>query len=209
MNGVAKVNINGTVYDVNVTSGSGYKVVDDRLSCGNYVVNASLTVSNYDVMHSSTSFVVNKLNTAVSVSIGDISYGDNATVSGAVSDVKGNVVDGEVDLFVNGTKVDTVSVEDGKFSAIISDLGVGVYNITVVYNGDGNHSSSNASANLTVHGLNGSFDIAVKDIVYGDGFVINITDAVGVNDTKLNGDLQKIVDIAIRIFFKFLLFINT
>ena len=122
-------------------------------------------------MSSNTSFVVKKIDTVVSIGVGDIVYGDVAVVNGTVSDVNGNVVDGEVTLFVDGTKNVTVSVKDGKFSADLCDLGASVYNITVVYDGDGNHLSSNDSTNLTVHCLNGSFDVGVGDIVYGDDFI--------------------------------------
>ena len=95
-------------------------------------------------------------------------------------------------MFVDGTKNVTVSVKDGKFSADLCDLGASVYNITVVYDGDGNHLSSNDSTNLTVHCLNGSFDVGVGDIVYGDGFIIDVANATGVNGILLNGTVDVI-----------------
>ena len=97
-------------------------------------------------------------------------------------------------MFVDGTKNVTVSVKDGKFSADLCDLGASVYNITVVYDGDGNHLSSNDSTNLTVHCLNGSFDVGVGDIVYGDGFIIDVANATGVNGILLNGTVDVTVD---------------
>ena len=195
LSGIAKVIIDDKEYNVTVTNGSGYKVVNNTLSCGEYFVDAFLVVPNYDEMSSNTTFVVNKLDTVVSVSVKNISYGDNATVNGTVTDVKGNMVsNGEVNLFVNDIKNVTVLVKDGKFSAGLCDLAVGVYNISVVYGGDGNYLSSNVSANLTVLNATGSFNIVVEDIVYGDGFIINVTDAVGVNGALLNGVVDVTVD---------------
>ena len=42
LNGTVDVSVGGKVYSFNVTDGSGYLIVNDTLSCGNYSVNASL-----------------------------------------------------------------------------------------------------------------------------------------------------------------------
>ena len=115
------------------------------------------SVPNYHVMNFNTSFNVNKISTNVSVNV-DTNYGEIAVVNGTVS----NVVDGEVTLFINDTKNITICVKDGKFSTTIPNLMVGDYNISVVYNGDNNHASSNTTANLTIHNHKSSFNIKLN-----------------------------------------------
>ena len=60
LNGTVDVSVDGKVYSFNVTDGESSYKVSDILPAGKYIVNASLSVPNYDKMINNTSFVVTK-----------------------------------------------------------------------------------------------------------------------------------------------------
>ena len=110
---------------VDVLGGTGNVSVSD-LTVGSYAVNVTVVDGNYSAVNF-TSFDVAVKEIDVSVSVGDIIFGESALVV-VVSDV-----DGEYLVYVDGAPY-VVDVLGGTGNVSVSDLTVGSYavNVTVV-----------------------------------------------------------------------------
>ncbi|MCQ2978083.1 MAG: Ig-like domain-containing protein, partial [archaeon] len=132
--------------------------------------------------NATVSLTVGKVNVGVDVKVDSIVYGDDAVVDVVVNGVSGKVVpEGNVTFYINGIENGTVHINDGKCKYIFSDLSVSIYTINVVYSGDNNYLSSNATVSLTVGKVNVGVDVKVDSIVYGETAAIDVT-VKGIND---------------------------
>ena len=185
MSGTVVVIINGTPYEVPISSGSGYITVTDRLNATNYDVNASLTIPNYGPINNSTKFSVSNATGSFNVSVANITYGDDFTivVADAVG-VNGELLNGTVIVVINGTTYN-VNVTNGSGNATYYKwLLVGDYDVNASLTVP-NYNKIENSTKFIVNNATGSFNINVANITYGGNFTIVVTDAVGVNGELL------------------------
>ncbi len=163
-------NIAYNVYDVD--GKSVYSIVQSclenltvpNLNPGKYIVNGTYEgdsyYSNESIISSSEIFVRECVD--IIITVGNITYGENATVT-----VESNV-DGEYLVYV-GTEPIVVTVIKGTGNVSVSNLNAGSYvaNVTVI---DGNYSGFNE----TVFGVapkSTSVDISIEDIVFGENAI--------------------------------------
>ena len=161
----------GKPFTVTVRGGTGSVLVPD-LFVGSYEVNATVVDGNYSGFDEASFEVIPKEITVV-ISVGNITYGENATV-GVESDVDG-------DYIVNIRGADNiVSVFGGKGFKEIPGLVVGEDILATVTIVNGNYSAYNAT----------SFNVAPKEIAVVI-FVGNITygeNATVVVESDVDGD---------------------
>ncbi len=171
---------NGENYTVTIDGEGKFSYSISGLNAGNYSVTVKYNGdSNYTESSTNlTNIIVNQGNPTVNVVINPdiISFGENVTITGNVTGLNDIIPTGNVTIFVNGTEIANKTLTDGKFSYSISDLDTGVYNISVVYNGDCNYTAGiNNSANLTVSPVSPqSINVAVENIAYGENATVNI-----------------------------------
>ena len=159
--------INGTAYNVNVTNGSGNATYYKWLLVGDYDVNASLTVPNYNKIENSTKFIVNNATGSFNINVANITYGGNFTivVTDAVG-VNGELLNGTVVVLINGTAYN-VNVTNGTGSIVIGDiLPVGDYDVNASLTVP-NYNVINNTTSFNVGNATGSFDVSVANITYG------------------------------------------
>ena len=157
----------------------------------------------YSYSSASTSFVVSKAQSLLSVSVEDIFYGEVAVVSVSVTDLNSNPVSGMVILALPDCNA-TVGVVDGFGSYSASGLDVGNYSVMAIFLGGENYlGSSNSTVfaviendvgnetNVTV--LDSVIAVSAEDIVYGEDciIVISLTD---VNGSPIDGTVEFVLD---------------
>ena len=172
------VDVNGTVYNVDVSNGVGNRSV--ALDAGSYYANATFANDNYATNAKNTTFRVYKADVGLSVEAYDVTYPQN--VAGTVyADI-----DGEYNLTI-GEYSTTVTVKNGCGDFDAGILDAGNYTVSVSYPGDLNHNSNSSSLNITVSKYTPNIDLKVSDINYGEVGVITITsDVPGSVNVTLN-----------------------
>ena len=155
------VYVDDNPYVVNVADGIGNVTVYD-LTAGSYDVDVFVVDGNYSGLDS-TSFDVAVKEVDVSVSVGDITYGEEAVVIVEAD------VDGEYLVYVDGTPY-VVNVADGIGNVTVDDLTAGyhVVNVTAI---DDNYDAVN-STSFAVAVKEIEVSIHVDDIDYGESAVV-------------------------------------
>ena len=125
------VNVNGTVYSVNLTGGRGQLNITNLLS-GNYSVNVTLIENEKYLSNSNkTSFTVSKRDSFLNVVTMPIATGENEVIRFTLpGDATGNITV-TVDKVIH-----TVAVSGGAGILVISNLHQGIYTVNATYNGD-------------------------------------------------------------------------
>ena len=103
---------------------------------------------NYTSTNATVTVTVNKINPSdkISIDIGNITYGEKATVEVKLPvDGKGNVT-----LKVDGEVIDIVPVANGTASGHLNDLSVGNHTVYIIYSGDNKYMSASKTATITV-----------------------------------------------------------
>ena len=182
--------INGTNYTAGVVDGvAKISVYFDEV--GDYVISANYKNNGlYNGSFVQKTVSVTKTDVNLTADIGDIVYGENATVSVILpANVTGNVT-----VNVNNKNYTKNNV-NGTVIFIISDLAVGTYNVAVSFVGD--EAQGMATAVFEVYQLTPVLNITVNDIIEGENATVVITlpeDATGsVNVTA--GDKSQIVTV--------------
>ena len=138
--------------------------------------------NNFNPSSAVANFTVGAIDSAVTVNLTNITYGDNETI-------KFNVTDGAtgtVNITVTGadgvTRTFTdVPIANGTVGVNVADLPAGNYSVNVTYGGDNNHNPSSAVANFSVSKASPSVSVNTTDIDY------NTTEPVKVNVTGVDG----------------------
>ena len=158
-------------------------IVDEK---GNVIANgkgqAIITVSfagdnkYLEAENKTINVTVKKLNATMDISAGEITEGENATISVTLpGDAAGNV-----STTVNG-KTYSSEVKDGKAVITVPDLLKGDYTLPITYSGDDKYNPLTKDVNIAVEG--GKAIISAPDLVkYYSGserFVVNLTYAKG------------------------------
>ena len=176
------VYVDDAPYVVDVLGGTG-NVSVSNLTVGSYAVNVTVVDGNYSAVNF-TSFDVAVKEIDVSVSVGDIIFGESALVV-VVSDV-----DGEYLVYVDGAPY-VVDVLGGTGNVSVSDLTVGSYavNVTVV---DGNYSGFGYTS-FVVNPKpkeNATISIDAPEITEGQNATVSVTlpgDATGTVTATVGG----------------------
>ena len=171
-----------------ITIGDDGKVIDWTINdmilpVGNYTIAVAYSGNyKYNGNSSKAKFTVNKADSAVTVDVSNITYGDNETI-------KYNVTEGAtgtVNITVTGpdgvTKTFTdVPIANGTVGVNLADLPVGNYSVNLTYNGDNNFNPSSAVANFSVSKAVPTVNVNTTDIDY------NTSEPVKVNVTGVEG----------------------
>ncbi len=186
LNGIVVVMINGKEYNVTLTNGVGSKVVSDVLPVDEYTVNASLTVPNYNVITNTTKFNVTNANCNFVVTVENAPYGSGFTVNVTATGVLNEGLNGTVRFVVNNKSYEFNIVDGVGSKHFDTVLPVNTYGLVANFTAS-NYNVAKNGTSFKVTNATGSFNVIVEDSVYGSGFTINVTDAIGVNDEHLNG----------------------
>ena len=188
-----KVNVNGTIYWVDIVGGTGSLEVKG-LKAGTYPVNVTYLENDryLSSFNDSARIIVSKVVSSVTVNVNNITVGDVALVNiTVISGASGNVTIKIGDEFVK-----VVGITDGKFSIAVPGLSVGNKTVVVTYNGDDKYLPSSNSANFTVARTTGVINLVVENITYGEvETIVVFVNATGNVTIKLNGDVIETVDL--------------
>ena len=179
---VTVTNESGIVYNTIVPiSGGIVNVPVEQLPAGDYNVSVVYSGDNYYNSATATAnFTVSMADSAVTVNVTNITYGDDETV-------KFNVTEGAtgaVNITVTGddgvnVAFTNVPISNGTVGVNVAGLAAGNYTVKVDYGGDNNYNPSSGKADFTVNKADSSVDIQTEGISYHDIENINIT-VVGV-----------------------------
>ncbi|WP_427831781.1 beta strand repeat-containing protein [Methanobrevibacter intestini] len=169
---------------VDVVDGKAILTVKD-LASGDYTVDATY---NGDVKYlsssNSSSFKVSKVDSTISIDVGDIKVGEDAIINVVVpNDATGNVI------ITIGDKTETVEIKDGKATLTVKDLLADTYTIHATYNGDNKYNKANATGSITVSKVS-EFDFNV-DVKVDENVTVNVVlpkDATGEITVKVNNN---------------------
>lgn len=187
MSGNVTFIINGDSHLVEINNKKAVYTIQD-IAKGDYLVEAVYNGDDkYLSSTDSVEFSVGKLNSTVSVNVGNIDYGENAAVEVTVIDgATGNV---------------TVTVDNKSFIGTLNNgialikvegLTAGIKTVSAVYHGDENYLPSSNSNTFTVNKIMPTFNVNANSVVVGNqvtvkinfnnqmrgNFTINIGDAV-------------------------------
>ena len=154
-----------------------------NLSLGNYTAEVKYSGDeNYQTLSKSVDFNVNKLNSTINISAGDIVVNEDVVFTITVTEG----ATGNIDVYVNGKK-ETIAVGD---SYTIQSIELGDYVVRAVYTGDSYYLSSEAVYEFSVAKQTPDMTVTVSDIVYGEDTVVNVclnSDATGNVTVSVDG----------------------
>ncbi|WP_458406325.1 Ig-like domain repeat protein, partial [Methanobrevibacter sp.] len=170
------------------------------LTVGEYTVNATFESSsiNYNDSNASAEFNVIKADVKVenrNITAINITYGEDETITVILNE---NNITGNVTITINGTPIDTKSLEDGKAvfvipSSLVSYLEANEYNVIANYSGDDNYNGFTVDDNLNADFKVDKADVTVEvnpvDIIYKETEEINVT----VAGVVIDGDASDII----------------
>ena len=138
-----------------------------NLSAGTYVVEATYNGNTqYESAVERANLTVNKNNSTISISAGNIELNKNVIFSFTIS----NGATGTIDVYVNGNK-QTINVGQ---TYTINNIQRGDYIVRAVYNGDSNYLPSEDEYTFEVGKLTPSMTVNVADITYGSDAIVNV-----------------------------------
>ncbi len=179
--GNVAVSIAGNVYNL-VLNNSRANVTIKNLTARNYHVSAIYIGDDYYLSSRGTAdFVVNKKVSALNVTATNITVDSPTTISVKIT----NGTTGVVLIDINGTDY-YATIENGAAVLTVKNLVVGTYNVTVIYEGDANYTSSVNSTRFSVSKLNSQITVQVlgnEKVAQGNDVLINVTgpkDATGI-----------------------------
>ena len=179
--GNVAVSIAGNVYNL-VLNNSRANVTIKNLTARNYHVSAIYIGDDYYLSSRGTAdFVVNKKVSALNVTATNITVDSPTTISVKIT----NGTTGVVLIDINGTDY-YATIENGAAVLTVKNLAVGTYNVTVIYEGDANYTSSVNSTKFSVSKLNSQITVQVlgnEKVAQGNDVLINVTgpkDATGI-----------------------------
>jgi len=173
----------GNVTQTKAISNSKAIFTVSNLAAGNYTVEANYTGDdNYLSTLKTASLVVNKLNSTIEISTGDIVVNNDVVFSFAVP----NDATGTIDVYVNGVKQATVNVND---NYVISKIKRGDYVVRAVYSGDAKYLPSEDEFSFEVGKLTPALTITVADITYGQDTIVNVR-----SNTATTGNVTVTID---------------
>ena len=159
-------------------------VIIPGLTVGDKTVNVTYYGDRVFLPSNATAnFTVGKTTAAIDLVVGNVTYGEKVPVTIFVNGT------GNVTIEVEGTAIKyTPGIVDGKVEYLIPSLNAGNYTLKVTYNGDGNISSTTATAKFEVAKADPVITVKVEDIVYGDvEYIVITSNAAGTVNVTVNG----------------------
>ena len=152
------ITINGKNYTSNIINRTSSFSISD-LDAGKYTIDAIYNGNEkYNVAKANTTFNVNKFDSSVIVSAGDIFVGDDAIIIVNVSDG----ATGIVAITVN-SKQYNVTLDDGTGILKLSNLTSGEYNVSANYLGDNKYLPSENTTTFKVNKLNTPISVVIDN----------------------------------------------
>ena len=190
--GKVNITVNSDIYEANLVDGKAVLALSD-LAPGKYTVAVKYDGDgNFTGATVNTEFTIGTVDPSLGVVVGNITYGNNATV---VVNVNPGAT-GKVNITVNG-KSHIVNIIDGRATLVLSDLGAGDYTVSVSYDGDGKFTGDSAETEFIVSAINPDMNIVVSNITYGNNAIVTVTlnsGATGKVNITVNG-VDREVDI--------------
>ena len=160
--GDINVTIDGITYSGPINKGEAIIPVGNLTGGTKTVIAEYAGDNNYSANYSVAKFDINvKTNVTPTV----IDYGN-----GTVVVVVGDNATGNVTIKVDGKEFNA-TVVNGTAIVNITNVTPGTHEVEVIYSGDGNHTGSNITANITAPKYDAPMDVVVSDIVNGTAVV--------------------------------------
>lgn len=164
-----EVIVNGKSYDVEINGGKGTLEIPD-LAAGDYTVKAVYAGDrNILADENTTSFTVNKIESEMTITIGDITIGEPLDITVAIPGATG-----EVTVVVDGDK-QVLSLVDGSATYTVPAIAIGDHSVTAVYLGDNTHDLAINTTKFTVDKLTTALNITSVEIDAGEVAEIDIS----------------------------------
>ena len=180
INGPVYVTIAGLAYTRELVDGKVNFTVSN-LSARNYQVSAFFMGNDeFELCNTTSTFVVHKKDTPISLNVSDIKIGDDEVINVTVaSDATGDVL-----INIDGLHI-YAEIVNGSAIAVISDFAVDNYNVDVVYLGDDNYNSNSTSSSFVVSQLKTTIAINGSDIIVGQTEVFDIVLSANITEVVI------------------------
>ncbi|MDO5848313.1 MAG: Ig-like domain repeat protein [Methanobrevibacter sp.] len=202
--GSVKVDVNGTIYDVDLADGKATLVIPN-LDAGNYTVVAEFGGNNnYLNVSNSTIFEVAKIAPKLIIEVTNITYGDVAICNVYLNNkteqnsllksfklLRSNG-GSSVEVTIDGKNYN-VALNDGVGQIAIPDLNAGNYTALANYEGNRNYLSANNSTIFEVSKAVPKLNIQMDNVTYGNASK-GIVEVTGINGDPLNGTANVTID---------------
>lgn len=186
--GNVTITLDNQNYTVAINEGQAIKVIGG-LKVGDYNVAVKYDGdNNYNAVNVNATFTVSIMVPAMDVIVNNITFGQNLTVDVILpKEASGNVT-------ITIDNKDYISVvKNGKASQVISNLSSDNYTLLVKYGGNKEYASVNSTKNINVAKASPKFEVAIKNVDYGENLIIEVI-LNGANNDKLTG----MVDVTIN-----------
>lgn len=190
INGEVIVIVNGEEYTATVTNGK-YNISVSGVPAGEYEVEVYFPGDeDYLETTATTTVVVEKQSSNVTINVDDIELSEDATITGTVTGADGEALEGTVTITVADEEYN-VTLVDGAFSLTVTNLTMGTYEVEVVFNGNDNYNVSEETAEFEVTKITTDIELDMDDIVFvGENATITgtLTDSFGnaLDNTTVN-----------------------
>ena len=178
--GNVTVTVNGKNHTVFVSGGHGTLVIPD-LPVGNYTVEAIFDgCKKYEPSNNTANFTVSKIKSVIR----PIDLGNNTVIVVVPENATGNVT------IKVGNNTYVANVTNGTATITLDNETPGTHDITVIYSGDENHTSTTVDSTVNIVKLDTPIKVSVKDIKVGDDEVVTVTlpkDATGKVTFEIDG----------------------
>ena len=180
INETVQVDVNRTVYEVNLTNGVGTLVLTD-LYYGKYDVTAYIITDVYYCENATASFNTNYLNTYIDAVDVDAYYNENFTYSIRLHDRKNIPIDGKTIVFTIGDEIkESITDADG-IATVMFSLSPGNYMINITCPQEGKCLESEDCKNISIRT---TFELpAYSTYTYNSNYIVSLVDS---NGNKLN-----------------------
>ncbi|MCR5026436.1 MAG: hypothetical protein K6A34_03210 [Methanobrevibacter sp.] len=183
INGSIILKIDGSTQNFNLTNG---KVVLSNLDLGFGIHNITAIFIG-DMFYSSSNsskLVFIQHDTNLSFNISNISYGGKLIVENTLKTTDGDIINAELLLKI-GNK--TYSITSNSIQTITDLIDAGNYIAYLIFEGDETHRYTVSNSSLTVSKADSRVSLNIKDIVYGENLLVNVS-LVDLDGKLLNYD---------------------
>ena len=185
--GIYKIDINGTIYNLSVENGYANRTVS--FDAGKYYANVTFDNKNYNTRTFNTTFEVYKADVNIIVAASDTVYPHE--LEGIVySDV-----DGDYNLTLGNYSI-VILVKNGSGEFNLGVLDADSYQISANYSGDKNYNPAGYALPVTVAPARNNATVYVSNVTYGEESVIEVvadfdgTYCVDVNGTSYDVNVK-------------------
>ena len=183
--GNVTITIDGETYTSAIENGRAIFNVENLLNGTKTIVVNYMGDKNFTNNNTLGKFTVSKRDSTVTISVADISVGDNAVISVKVpANATGYVV-----VEINDVQY-AVNLTEGEGSIEIEGLSQGIYDIKAIYLGDDQYLESENATTVKVDKVPSDVEAAADDITVGEKAIIEInlpSDATGVAVVTIDG----------------------